>query len=675
MRRLYLALTVILASLSPLAAQDVPLPLPYSEETAGIINRAPFEASPEILSSLQTRQPVSFTVTLFDDSATSCNLTDGITLREALVHCSVGASPAVQPIVYLPAGTYTLNSAITLSNTSFALIGQSPLNTFIVGSSAIRYFDLTSTTSTITMSMVNLTLQDNSLASSGNVIRFAGGGQFYLDNVRVRNNSGVTRGTVRFDVESGLNMYVSVHRSEFSGNSGSSGVGMAMLNELGGTNATLSITNSVFSSNTATTEGAGLLISSVSPSTAVTISGSTFSQNSVPGGTSGGIHMAGNGTPASLSIINSTIANNTTGRHGAGLFLTAPNTNLTIENSIIRDNTITSTFNGAGLYLSSARNVNLTNTLIENNSAPNGIGGGLYMDTGVGHASLSSTRLLNNSAGNAGALYAFLIDNFVGDNLRIEGNSATEEIGGALIASSFFTSLNNSVITLNTAGDEIGGLYVGRAMLTQVKIEDNSAPLSPDCRFDVLSGTVTSGGGVGITNMSGCDGTFVPAAGDQIGNLLRNGGFEFAGAAAIVPANWTRKNLVGDRRICNTTAKTFTPFGKCVLQFTGSTGENAILTQSIDLTSLVFSAGQELRIWAMGDGSKPTSKLAVTLTAQYTDQPANKATVIFSGNHTGLTLQSQILTLASANVSKLTVQLRHTSPSGKFLLDRVYVTR
>jgi hypothetical protein len=186
---------------------------------------------------------------------------------------------------------------------------------------------------------------------------------------------------------------------------------------------------------------------------------------------------------------------------------------------------------------------------------------------------------------------------------------------------------------------------------------------------------VTSLGGVGITDMTGCIGTFIAAPGDQIDNLLVNGGFEFAGASNGVPAGWQLKNITGDKRACNKPTKTFSPYGNCAFQYKGAAGEAAMISQNVDLTGLTFAALEELRLYAMADGNKPGSKLKITLIASYGDQPPNKAAITFSGNAPALTAQSQILTLSSASVTKLSVKVKHTSTSGKFILDRVYLTR
>jgi len=673
-QKFFYILTLLLgiAFAIPLSAQDAPLPLPYDGLSVGIINRAPFEIPPDLLP--QTRLPFSVTVTTFADPAVgACNASDGMSLREALVNCS---SPTVQPVIYLPTGTYILTSTIVVSGNSFTVIGQSPLNTFIEGSPTnIRYFDIGLTGANI-VTFANLTLRNSTSTLSGNALRVTGNGTARLDNIRVTGNTGSTRGAVRLDVETNATLSVNITNSTFSGNTASTGGAVALTNELIDGVGILTISNSLFDGNNATSNGGGLLVNSLSgASTSVTLNRTVFSgtTSAVLGG---GLAMTGNGDPAALTIIDSTFDNNTASGTGGGLFFNNNGGEISILDSTFTDNTFVTSGSGAGLMVNTAFHVSIDDSLFDNNDAKTGVGGAMYFDGNVGQISLTNTIVSNNKASNVGGIYAFLVDSITANGLIVTGNSAATEVGGALFAASNFVSLTDSSFTLNTAIDELGGLSTSRATLVNVRIEDNSAPIRPDCIFFALSGTSTSLGGVSITDMTGCDdGTLIPAAGDQLGNLLVNGGFEFAGATAGKPSGWTLKTITGDKRACNTAIKTLTPYGKCLMQFTGSATEKATLSQIVDLTGLTFVAAEELRLYAMGDGSSSASKLKITVTATYSDQPANKAILNFTGNQTGLTGQSQILTLTSAAVTKITVQIQHTSKSGKFLLDRVYLTR
>lgn len=669
-----LSLMLILLTVLPLSAQDAPLPLPYSGASAGIINRAPFEVPDDLLP--LTRAPFSVTVTTTADPVVgSCNASDGMSLREALVNCS---SPTVQPVVYLPSGVYTLTNSIVVLDQSFTVIGESPLSTFIEGSPTnLRYFDI-GLSGIGQATFANLTLRNSTSGLSGNALRVGGNGTLMLDNVRVMNNSGSTRGAVRVDVESASTLTTVIRNTEFTGNSAASGGALAFTNELGSGTGVLNIQNSTFTGNSASGNGAGILVhTSSGTNTTIAITNSMISGNTITSGAAlgGGLSVSGNGDKGILTITDSTIQSNTATGAGGGLSINNTGFDVVFTNVEVVLNTFATTGAGAGMLVNAARTVSVNDSLFDANDAKTGTVGAIQIDTAVGAVFFSNTVISNNKASSVGGIYVFLADSFTADNLTVTGNSATVDVGGALVAPTNFASLSNSNFTLNTALTEIGGLYISRATLLNVKIEDNSAPLRPDCSFNALSGTSTSLGGVGISDMNGCDGTFIPAASDQIDNLLVNGGFEVAGTAAGKPAGWTLKTITGDKRACNTTIKTLTPYGKCVMSFKGGSGENANISQNVDLTGLTFSTGEELRLYAMADGSSGASKLKLTVTAFYTDQPKNKTILSFNGNHPALTAQSQILTLTSGNVSKITVQIQHTSTGGTILLDRVYLTR
>jgi hypothetical protein len=504
-----------------------------------------------------------------------------------------------------------------------------------------------------------------------------GNGTVHLDNVRVTGNSGSVRGTVRFDVETSATLRANVTNSEFVGNSASAGAGIGFTNELGGGTGYLTISDSLFSDNTATSSGGGggILIASTSGYTDAQIVNTTIENNSAnSSGQGGGLHFSGN-SANSLTVTGSTFQDNSASV-GAGMMVNVTGGMVSIHDTQFLGNGHPTQGSGGAIYFNAASMIAITGSLFDGNSAPDGLSGAIDFQTNVGTVDIRDTVISNNTAESVAGIYAFLIDSFTADGLIVTDNSATFEVGGLLLAASNFVSLSNSQITRNTAGSETGGLLTARAVLLNVLIEDNLAPFAPDCSFDALSGSSFSLGGVAISDMSGCTGTFTPAAGDLLGNLLNNGGFEYAGANAASPLDWTLKNISGDKRACNKVGKKpVTPYGSCAMQFAGGAGESAKLIQNADLTGLVFSPGDELRLYAMGDGAATTSKLKITLKASYTDQPTNKTAITFTGNPSALLAQSQILTLLSGNVSKLNVQIAHSSPSGKFILDRVYLTR
>jgi hypothetical protein len=657
----------------PATAQPDRLPLPAAATSQGIVQRAPFEVPTQLLAT--TRLARAYTVTRFDDPAVGeCNPGDGISLREAIFHC---ATASVQPTIYLPAGTYTLNSTITTSARSFFLIGESPLNTFIQPAAGVRPFDLGLAVALppTTVTIANVTLQNSTSGASGNALRVVGGGIINLDNVRVENNTGSVRGTVRFDVETNARMTVGISNTTIANNAASAGAGIALSNELGGGAATLTITDSLLSSNSATGNGGNLLVASAGGAwTSVVISNSGLTGGGAVLG--GGIAISGDATPTTVALTDTDVTGNIATILGGGIYFDSVAGELTLQDSTVSANSVTGTgSSGGGLMAQSGRQFTFRGTTFASNTAADGIAGAMQFNTNVAAVTLVDTIVRDNSAGSVGGIYAFLVDSLTANRLTVTGNSATQEVGGALFAPSNYASLTDSSFTLNSAGVESGGLFTARTVLRNVAIEDNSAPFAPDCRFDALSGGSFSLGGVFITDMSDCTGSFTPADGDLLDNLVANGGFEFERATPALPAGWSVANRTGDRRACNSPNFTLTPYGNCLMRFRGGMDEAATLTQQVDLTGLTFTAGDELLLTAFGDGDNANSRLQVRAIVRYADQPGNEALLDFTGNHAGLTRASQAITLSSAKVTGITVRITHLSPGGRFLLDRVYLTR
>ena len=123
--------------------------------------------------------------------------------------------------------------------------------------------------------------------------------------------------------------------------------------------------------------------------------------------------------------------------HGAGI---ANWENLTISNSIIRDNT-TSAGQGGGLF-SEFGDVTVNNSTFSTNSASsqNGAGGGIY--------SFSNTLEINDSV--------------IRNNTAVGGNSDGGGIAGVLST----ININNSSINDNEANDDGGGIFSGDSELT-----------------------------------------------------------------------------------------------------------------------------------------------------------------------------------------------------------------
>jgi hypothetical protein len=159
---------------------------------------------------------------------------------------------------------------------------------------------------------------------------------------------------------------------------------------------TLTITNSIVSSNGALANGGGIFNQGT-----LALTNSTVSDND-SGASGGGIY---NSTDASmLTLTNSIVTDNATGGGGAGGGIANQGT-LNLTNSTIDKNTATF---GGGIYNTTYFNIRgsltLTNSTVSNNTAING-GGGILNE--LGNASITNSTFNNNAAGTSfgGGIY------------------------------------------------------------------------------------------------------------------------------------------------------------------------------------------------------------------------------------------------------------------------------
>jgi predicted outer membrane repeat protein len=208
----------------------------------------------------------------------------------------------------------------------------------------------------------------------------------------------------------------------------------------GGINSSSSVTvsNSIFSGNTATTSGGAIYSTS-----SATVSNSTFFGNTA-NSNGGGIYSTNStvtdssifGNIANLgggiystnaTVSNSTLSGNTANSNGGGIFSNASNGSVTISNSTISSNTAKT--HGGGIY--STNNTTLSNSTIFGNTADSdnnnqGDGGGIYKSGGT--ASISNTIIAGNiDPGNEGT--DVFGNNFNGNAYNLIGKIAGKSSG------------------------------------------------------------------------------------------------------------------------------------------------------------------------------------------------------------------------------------------------------
>ncbi len=273
---------------------------------------------------------VTFTVNTFAD-AHDAHPGDG-TCADKQGKCSVRAAieeadalPTGSSIlITVPAGTYGLRlGTLGLTANTITITGASSQTTIIRGN---HTFTLMTISATVSAHLNQLTLERGHAGSSG-----YGGGIFSEGSLSVSN-------------------------SVFSSNTADQGGGIDNYYGM------LSVTNSAFSGNSAAGSGGG--IENVGGT--LTVANSAFRGN-VTGHSGGAIHIF-SGT---LTMSNSTISNNVSRRHGGGIVNYYGT--VSVSNSTISDNTADG--NGGGIVNDYGGAVSVSNSTISSNLASNGASG------------------------------------------------------------------------------------------------------------------------------------------------------------------------------------------------------------------------------------------------------------------------------------------------------------
>ncbi len=310
--------------------------------------------------------------------------------------------------------------------------------------------------------------------------------------------------------------------------------------------ATLGITNSTFSNNTADV-GAGLRVVSAGANTATTIDSSTFTNNVATGdlatqgggaifvdggdliirnntvisgnratgfaGSGGGILFASSET---LTVRDSTISNNEANRAGGGIDVQGNLANLT--NTTIQGNVagvVAAPGNGGGVHLTSG-NLTITGGSISGNTAA-AEGGGLWnanVNLTISGGAVISGNFANGDLDPAGAFVDLqggggifndggtLVITDVGGAVEISGNFATGTTfgsGGGILSTGGSVTITGARISNNAAVRAGGGLEIveGNVLMTNSTIDANFvATQSP------ITANPGNGGGLHITGLA-----------------------------------------------------------------------------------------------------------------------------------------------------------------------------
>lgn len=163
---------------------------------------------------------------------------------------------------------------------------------------------------------------------------------------------------------------------------------------------------------------------------------------------------------------------------------------------------------------------------------------------------------------------------------------------------------------------------------------------------------------------------------DDSHQMLENGGFEDDDSP-----DWTVKRGTGDKVKCNKDKngdgdtfdpedKIFSGSGDCAFLFKGGLGENSVIQQNVSPAWQQFSPGDTLS-FAMWLNAGPNVNGKATIKVSYFDAtPTDKINVPMAETDDYDTLTGAI-TIASPNVNRIKVSIKHRSPAGRAFVDNV----
>ena len=392
-----------------------------------------------------TAAPGGATTTLTVDSladgaavAADCTtpVVDSCSLRDALAAAADGDVITFESGLV---GTITLSEGMLDINAGLTLTGAGSASITIDANSASKVFYIRSAASDVTISGLSIINAIDSPIYAQNI------GDLALTDVNV------------------------------SGNSGPYGGALYISNE-----GAFTLTDSTISNNTASSGGGGVYL--YAEVTSAVITNTTISGNT-SGKDGGGIKA---NFPGDLTIIDSTISNNTVDNNddGGGVFASDTIVSVTIIDSTVSGNTTGGAGGGAFLYNSGS--VTIAGSTFDGNYA-SGWGGALYLGIDGKTITISDSTFSNNTSDSEGGAIDFDgYDQIVTiNNSTIVGNTAGSSSNGGGIWKDEGGSLtiNQSTITENSA-ENGGGIYVTSSDFNEVAV--------------TLSGTIVSNNSVTV---------------------------------------------------------------------------------------------------------------------------------------------------------------------------------
>jgi hypothetical protein len=165
--------------------------------------------------------------------------------------------------------------------------------------------------------------------------------------------------------------------------------------------------------------------------------------------------------------------------------------------------------------------------------------------------------------------------------------------------------------------------------------------------------------------------------------LLINGGMELDQDGDHLPDAWVLVSTTGKsgKLKCSSPPRTVTASGRvaahsgdCLFVFTGRPGRAGTLRQNLDLSEIDLSSGDLLTLRAWSHASAAGITATAKLTVKYLDATA-AGKIVRSLSALDWTESMGLLTVNSAAVKKIKLQVKFSAPTGKLSIDDLSLTQ
>lgn len=451
-------------------------------------------------------------------------------LRQAVIDANTGDDidfdlPACPCVIQHTAAMAITAKAITIN-------GPGATQLTLDGNGSARFFTLSPTlpqTTALTVSGISFT---NGGGPSGGVALTQPGTSLTFFNSAFFNNNTNDGGVFLVVGQTGGGPQgqnnLSLLSSTFTDNSAVSGVG-GVINILNGVNVQVTISNSTFTQNSARINGGVISNSGGS----IHITNSNLSDNTVsgtPGSNAGAIYI----NDAGSLIIRGTDINENTASSSAGAINVIDGT-VQLDSVNVNGNSLTAPGSGGAINVGLTGSLTGTRVNITGNSvAALGGGGGISINSGT--VNLRDSLIATNIANGGGGGVFVTGGNLTLINSTVSGNQ-TNQAGGGIYSDNAFVTLQNTTIAFNDAAPGDGGGIAASGPSSTIALRatliaqnTSAANGGPDVYGDVVSQGYNLFGNrnrlTGVVN--GFNGDILPAVGVTLDPLLsplaNNGG-------------------------------------------------------------------------------------------------------------------------------------------------------